>query len=259
MHYVPRRQRDSITVVAPLLLAIGSLGLLAILWRRSAAPRVERTRRRRQPDAEPARTPTVPLHSDEQCSADGTGALIHRCYEVSLPLTGLVAADLLRLMQRHLTELAPSALADFEKTIGSETSFRVGDEYNITMLGPWNGRVRVSELTELAFTLVTLDGHPEAGHITFSVGDSVPPGTARVQIESWARARDAIVNTAYATLGIGKQVQTEVWITFLQRLGALAGAADTPQVRITTEEIPEASNTKMDTADQTTSPAPRAS
>ncbi len=240
MHYVRRTPRDSSPVAVPLLLAIGSLGLLAIVWRRAIAPRFTDGHVRPGDASERPPAPSATESVDAQAADTGSGALIHRQYEVVLPLHALQASDLLRLMQRHLTELAPTALAEFEKSAGSETVFAVGDEYDITMLGPWNGRVRVCDLTANAFTLITLDGHPEAGHITFTAEDhSGGERKARVRIESWARARDAVVNTAYATLGIGKQVQAEVWITFLQRLGALAGVTETPQVRITTEEMNE--------------------
>jgi Domain of unknown function (DUF1990) len=241
MPYVRRQRRDSAPVLAPLLLAIGSLGLLSLFWRRRAAPRTEHRRARTgAPEpraAAPPKTGETEAGSDAQLASSGAGALVHRRYEVELPLIGLQPEDLLRLMQRHLTELAPSALANFTKTAGSEQSFRIGDEYDITMLGPWNGRVRVTELSDAAFTLLTLNGHPEAGHITFSA--TKQPGNdeaATLLIESWARARDAFVNAAYSTMRIGKQVQAEVWITFLQRLAALAGVTETPQVRITTEE-----------------------
>lgn len=244
MPYVRRPRRDSVPVLAPLLLAIGSLGLLSLVWRRRAAPRRERQRTattEREPaaSADSRSRDHASGDADAQHVSSGTGALIHRRYEVALPPSGLQPADVLRLMQRHLTELAPSALADFTKTTGSELWFRIGDEYDITMLGPWNGRVRVTELSDTAFTLVTLDGHPEAGHITFSAMHQPDgEGATVVLIESWARARDAVVNAAYSTMRIGKQVQAEVWITFLQRLAALAGVSDTPQVRITTEELP---------------------
>ena len=243
MPYVRRRRRDSTPVLAPLLLAIGSLGLLSLFWRRRAAPRTEH-RRARTSASEPRGPTQRPTREraagpDAQLERAGAGALVHRRYEVVLPLAGLQPEDLLRLMQRHLSELAPSALADFTKTAGSELAFRTGDEYEVTMLGPWNGRVRVTELSETAFTLVTLDGHPEVGHITFSaMRQSGLDDRAVVLIESWARARDALVNAAYSTMRIGKQLQAEVWITFLQRLAALAGVTETPLVRITTEELP---------------------
>ncbi len=175
MHYGHRRTRDSIPLAIPLLLASGSLGLLAIVWRRRAAPRRQAHVRvpagaRRTHDVSPGVT-----GDDHQPAHGGSGALFHRQYEVVLTLT---------------------------------------------------------------FTPVTLDGHPEAGHITFSVAeDTSDPESKRVRIASWARARDAVVAAAYGTLGIGKQMQTEVWITFLQRLSMLAGVERAPEVRIATEVL----------------------
>ena len=167
----------------------------------------------------------------------GSGSVFHRRYEVKLTEIAIDSAALLQLMQRHIAELSPSLLAHFEKSAGHDDLLRVDDEYEITMLGPWNGRVRVAESTPESFTLVTLAGHPEAGHITFSVSPSQPDACC-VCIESWARSRDGIVATAYATLGIGKQMQTEVWVTFLQRLSEMAGGRETPEVQITDEVMP---------------------
>ena len=238
MKYGRRTREDSMTAVIPLLLATATLSLAAIVWRRRAAPRRERHIDTALPasalDAAPAATTAA---TDTQHASSGWGALVHRQYEIRLAGTAHGVASLCRLMQQHLAELAPSALASFEKSEGSERSFRIGDEYEITMLGPWNGRVRVDDVGEDRFTLITLDGHPEAGTITFSAHETSTNGVMRVMIESWARARDGVVQAAYRTFGIGRQVQTEVWITFLQRLGTLAGVEGTPEVRITTEEI----------------------
>jgi hypothetical protein len=238
MPYVRPRERDSIPIAVPLLLATGSLGLLALVWRRIAAPRAERRIAQSHSAVvapEPARQVEV-IADDAQPLQSGVGPLFHRQYEILLAGTSLEADAVLRLMQRHMAELAPSSLAHFEKTTGSDGLARVGDEYEITMLGPWNGRVRVVSSSARRFTLETLEGHPEAGHITFSVspfGDYET--TLRVHIESWARARNALVSAAYGTIGLGRQMQTEVWITFLQRLSTLAGVEETPEVRITTE------------------------
>ncbi len=241
MNYGPRHQQDSIPVVLPLLLATGALSLLAIVWRQRTAPRNERhldapatTRRLRR------RRTHLETGIDTQPASEGSGALVHRRYEIELPDRAVTRDIVLRLMQLHLTELAPAALANFEKTEGTDEVFRVGDEYEITMLGPWNGRVRVAEMTRDSFTLVTLEGHPEAGHITFSVQeDAISSGNLLVRIESWARSRDALVAAAYGALRIGRQVQTEVWITFLQRLAVLAGVSIRPEVSITTESVSE--------------------
>jgi hypothetical protein len=239
IHDVRRRERVSVRLIAPLLLAIGSLSLVALMLRRRAAPRVVAPVRPSEETATPSSAATSADDHDAQHADSGTGDLTHRQYDFTLQLDDRSPGELLRLMQRNLTDLAPSALADFQKTEGSDLTFRVGDEYDITMLGPWNGRVRVTEVAPESFTLVTLDGHPEAGHITFSVQrDAADAETASVLIESFARSRDSLVNVAYDTLGIGKQVQAEVWITFLQRFGTLAGVAETPEVRVRTESVP---------------------
>ena len=247
MRHMRRRERDSISLTVPLLLAAGSISLFALLWRRIAAPRTSR----RMSDVEsgfasadvpaPGSSQGGETARDAQLAPAGSGPLVHRRYDVLITGCAMSASALLRMLQRNLSDLAPSALAHFEKSHGSDGLARVGDEYEITMLGPWNGRVRVIESTPRHFTLVTLDGHPEAGHITFSVAATGEfTDTLQVLIESWARARDSVVAVAYETLGVGKQMQAEVWITFLQRLSALAGMEHTPEVRITTEELASA-------------------
>lgn len=239
MHYGKRSSRDSIPRVVPLLFATGSLGLLTLVWRRLAAPR--REARRHGGAANAHELPAQPRADDPEMQSlrGGAGEIFHRRYEVVLTASTISSRDVMQLMQRHLAELAPSMLARFEKMSGADGPLRVGDEYDITMLGPWNGVVRVCDSSAESFTLVTLDGHPEAGHITFSVAAHGSDQSAVcVRIESWARARDSVVAVAYGTLGIGKQVQTEVWVTFLQRLGAMAGMREKPEVQITTEQLP---------------------
>jgi len=235
-------RHGSAPIVLPLLIATGTLGLLAIVWRQRAAPRAERSTatKRDAPEHVTRDAERLERGPDTQTSDEGAGPLLHRRYEIELPDRAMSSDKVLQLMQLHLTELTPAALAEFEKSSGSDNVFGVGDEYEITMLGPWNGAVRVSEVTRNSFTLVTLEGHPEAGHITFSVEDgTISHGLIRARIESWARSRDGLVAAAYDTLKIGKQVQTEVWITFLQRLAELAGVSTRPEVRITTESHDE--------------------
>ena len=221
------------TVLAPVVGAV-----VAMVWRRRAAPRHETVGEIAAgiPGAEGREGHE---HGEDgagiQGAERGNGPLVHRRYDIVLEGVTLVPAELLRLVRQHLTELAPSALADFVKSHGEDMLLAVGDEYQITMLGPWNGAVRVVEVGRQSFTLVTLDGHPEAGHITFSVRhDIVHPGACTVRVESWARARNALVRAAYS-LGPGQQMQTEVWVTFLQRVAALVGIGTPGTVEITTE------------------------
>ena len=218
----------------------GSLAVIALVanaTRLIFAPRRERRseRARSGADAKEAPGDAGLDHQDEQ---SGVGELTHRCYEVEVPRATFTRQTLIQAIELRMCELPPAGLADFEKSSGSAARMTVGDEYDITMLGPWNGRVRVAEVTDASFTLVTLDGHPEAGHITFSVED-VPtqPSVLKVRIESWARARDEAAQAAYDTLNVGRRVQTEVWVTFLQRVAEFTGSTAVPEVDIRSEAL----------------------
>ena len=54
----------------------------------------------------------------------------------------------------------------------------VGDEYVVRMPGPWDGPVRVVEVTPTSFRLATLDGHLEAGQIEFRARRGTAPSTS---------------------------------------------------------------------------------
>lgn len=226
---------------APALLTLaGSIAAAVLLThavRRMLAPRRERRSERARADAWVPRAP-ADGGLDHQGEESGVGSLTHRRYSIKVPRAAFSRQTLMLEMQRRVHELAPSAFARFEKTSGDPSYMSVGDEYDVTMLGPWNGRVRVADVSDDSFTLVTLEGHPEAGHITFSVQElSLHPESFNVIIESWARARDQTVQVAYDTMTVGRHVQAEVWVTFLQRVAELTGCEEAPEVSIETEEL----------------------
>jgi len=233
------RRRRNISIV---LLAAGSVAAVTLLMfsaRQLIAPRREQRQKRTR---RALSSPNQPhdYGADRQHEASGVGDLVHRRYAIDVPRASFTLHTLMHEIQRQLSELSPAGLATFRKTAGDPDTMRDGDEYEITMLGPWNGCVRVADVRDGQFTLVTLDGHPEAGHITFAVEENPQqPSVICVTIESWARARDRAVLATYDTLAVGRQVQTEVWVTFLQRVAALAGCEEAPEVDIQSEELSE--------------------
>ncbi len=233
-----RRSRSRGTVAATAIVvgaAAAAAALVLRLIRMRTAPRDEQATTAQGNATAP---PPENSASDVQEAADGVGPLRHRHYEVRVVGSTYSATSLLHAIERHLSELSPSSLAEFAKSVGDNNRMQVDDEYTITMLGPWNGRVRVSEVTSNTFTLVTCEGHPEAGHIVFRVTEDVRDAHAlQIEIDSYARSRDATVELAYGTLKVGQQVQTEVWVTFLQRVAELAGMTTVPEVQVTTEEL----------------------
>ena len=186
--------------------------------------------------------PPVPVHlfDDEvQLEGEGFGRLLGRQYIVRLR-TDFTAPAVFAAIAQHLSALVPDELAAFEKTTGTSSQLEVGDEFDIRIFGPWNGRVRVIEVTPSAFAFVTLKGHPEAGRIRFAVADdATDAGVVVVGITSWARCRDATVEMGYDQLGIGKRLQTTTWTTFLDRVVVLAAAKRVGMIDVSEQEIDE--------------------
>lgn len=172
-----------------------------------------------------------------QLPGDGYGVLFHRRYSVVIDRPRLRGRRLMDRIKADLADFSPRVLASFKKTRGHPRVMHVGDEYDITILGPWNGGVRVAEVTPTSFTFVTLEGHPEAGQITFAVtGHAGRPGAICFEINSWARSRDMLVSLSYREGKIGKEVQKNAWVTFCERVAKASGGTQHGEVEVTTEE-----------------------
>lgn len=168
--------------------------------------------------------PFIAMPKSEQPAQTGSGPLFERRYWVDVQHPRQPAAVLLEHIKCHLPEFSPDLLADFEKSKGASDCLTVGDEYRIKILGPWNGDVRVTEIGEDFFELATLENHPEAGRIRFSLRPHATlPATVRFEIHSWARSRDGLVAFTYDTLGLGKRVQQQTWEIFCQRVADYCG------------------------------------
>jgi uncharacterized protein (UPF0548 family) len=218
----------------------GAGGLLAVVknfWRRFSRPPAIQEQ---IPEAVPMEQPSVvpvATHGTRaaQLPVDGDGALFHRRYSVQIADSRLTAAALIREVGLRFGQLTPTALADFEKVKGKPWSLEVGDEFDIVLLGPWNGSVRVIEVLPDSFCFVTLEGHPEAGQIRFR---TVPgqDGALTFEIVSWARSRDSLVGLAYGAGG--KEVQKSTWVQFLESVVELSGGMQLAQITVETQEQP---------------------
>jgi hypothetical protein len=113
----------------------------------------------------------------------------------------------------------------------------VGDEYVVRMPGPWDGPVRVAEVTPTSFRLATLAGHLEAGQIEFRAareGDRLA-----FTIESWARSGDRLSDLLYGHLRMAKEVQLHMWASFLERVVELAEGRRDGLLEIHTRRVDE--------------------
>ncbi|RSK32455.1 DUF1990 family protein [Hymenobacter metallilatus] len=171
----------------------------------------------------------------EQPAHTGSGPFFERRYWVDVQHPRQSAHELLEHIKCHLPDYSPESLADFSKTKGQSHCLMEGDEFHIKILGPWNGEVRVAEVMPEGFELVTLESHPEAGRIRFSLRPhTLLPDTLRFEIHSWARSRDGLVAFTYDTLGMGRRVQQQTWETFCQRVAEHSGGLQLLPVQVET-------------------------
>jgi Domain of unknown function (DUF1990) len=165
----------------------------------------------------------------------GAGPMFRRRYVANIRDPLLSPEELMARLQRDPDRAAPSEFATFKKTAGSEDRMRLGDEFVVRMPGPWDGPVRVAEVSPRSFSLMTLQGHLEAGHISFRAsggGDRI-----KFEIESWARSGDRLSDLLYDRLRMSKEVQLHMWTSFLERVIRLSGGTRDGGMRIDTRRV----------------------
>ncbi|UOQ74070.1 hypothetical protein [Hymenobacter cellulosilyticus] len=102
-----------------------------------------------------------------QPASTGSGPLFERRYYIDIEKPALTAGQLMEAIQNNIAHYSPDLLAQFEKVKGQEQGLRKGDEFSIKILGPWNGSVRVTEVTEDCFEFLTLENHPRRAASSF--------------------------------------------------------------------------------------------
>jgi uncharacterized protein (UPF0548 family) len=210
------------------------------LWRTTPLHRSEEPGTAAE-DACPALPPDVPAH-DLQRPEDGVGALFHRRYRARIREASATPGEVMAALAADPDRAAPSEFATFQKTRGTPGGMSVGDEYVVRMPGPWNGPVRVVEVTPTSFRLATLAGHLEAGQIAFRAsrqGDHLV-----VEIESWASSGDRLSRLLYQHLRMSKEIQLHMWTSFLERVARMAGGRLTGGVEIRTRRLDPAADAK---------------
>jgi uncharacterized protein (UPF0548 family) len=187
------------------------------------------------PEDAPPAVPEDLVDEEVQRLVDGAGPLFHRRYLAHIRGPRDSVEELMARVQRNPDCAAPSEFATFKKTAGDRERMRLGDEYVVRMPGPWDGPVRVVEVSPRSFGLMTLEGHLEAGQIAFRAGG----GDDRIEfeIESWARSGDRLSHLLYDRLRMSKEVQLHMWSSFLERVIRMSGGTRAGGLRIETRRV----------------------
>jgi hypothetical protein len=185
-------------------------------------------------DGPPAVEATV-SQADVQRPEDGAGPLFRRRYRGRIHHARMRAPELMAELQADPNRVAPGTLAHFLKQRGSDGTMRVGDEFVVRMPGPWDGPIRVVEVTPCSFRVVTLDGHIEAGQIEWRAADE--DGVLVFEIESWARGGDRAAYVLHDLIPMAKEVQLHMWTRVIERVAGRTGGRLEEGIDIETRRV----------------------
>jgi hypothetical protein len=163
-------------------------------------------------------------------ATEGVGPLLQRDYWAVLSGCRLKPSDVMAHLREHFCEFPPSALVQFR----TDGRIAVGEQLEITILPAQQCGVRVIHDDAQSFTLGTLEGHPEAGRITFGAYRN-PAGEVIFHIRS--RARSSTGPTRLGFLAIGDAMQTNTWTDFITNVAAGIGARVKDVIHAETEEV----------------------
>jgi hypothetical protein len=163
----------------------------------------------------------------------GCGAAFRRLYRVRIERPLLSAAELMSILLNDPNVACPLEVARFEREGNGRGPLLVGEEMRVRLPGPWNGPVRVVQVSDRTFRLATLRGHMEAGEIEFRAGDQ--DKGLLFEIESWARSSDPLFDFLYDRLGIARKLQLDMWAFFLERVAQISGGLASRGIEISTQ------------------------
>jgi uncharacterized protein (UPF0548 family) len=206
------------------------------LWRTTPMHRLELAGSLRH-DMPPALPAGVSLE-ELQLPEDGVGPLMHRRYSVRVRDARCTAQELFARVQADPDCVAPSEFATFQKVRGAEGALRAGDEFVVRMAAPWDGPVRVLDVTPSSHRFGTLDGHLEAGQVEFRGRDE--DAELVLEIESWARSGDRFSDIMFDHARLAKEIQVHMWVSYLERLIDLSGGRREGLLEIRTRRLEEA-------------------
>ncbi len=157
---------------------------------------------------------------------NGFGQLWQKTYQIRLEGVAVTPEEVVSLWKAKLPELMPSDSRFYPSISGVKPGEIV--LINATLPGlpggmPVSTGVLILYADEVSFSVMTPEGHPEAGFNTFSAYSE--DGVTIAQIQSLARANDPIFEMGFRLLGGAKQ-QEKIWHHVLTRLSQEVGCPD---------------------------------
>lgn len=169
-----------------------------------------------------------------QPAPEGRGPLLQRDYAGVIEGTDWTPERLVERVRTDFPRFSPEELARFSRCGDPSHPIQEGEEMEVHIKGTGCHKVVAVRVEPRSLTLRTLQGHPEAGRITFgSYYDD--QGRLIFRIRSRARINNLIRLIGYFLMG--KAAQTHIWTTFIERVAEEAGGRIPGKVEVSTEEV----------------------
>lgn len=146
----------------------------------------------------------------------GFGQLWEKTYRVNVTDSGLNPGQIIDTLKKHFPLLQP----EYNRFYPSVNGIKAGEVVLINAQTPGGmvaTGVQVLYESGRSFTLITPQGHPEAGWVTFKAFEE--NGRTIMQIRGLARASDPVYELAFRIAG--SNLQRQIWTHVLQSLARL--------------------------------------
>jgi hypothetical protein len=164
----------------------------------------------------------------------GSGPLLQRDYWAVVSNCRVPPSEVGEVLATHFPEFSPTTLASFNRSVDEDRPLEVGDELEVRIRMAGAFGVRVLHRDSNSITLGTLEGHPEAGRITFGAYPN-DAGDTVLHIRSRARSSTAMRLAEY--VAAGESMQTNTWTDFLNKLACTIGEEVLGEIHAETREV----------------------
>jgi hypothetical protein len=169
-------------------------------------------------------------------AAAGSGPLLQREYLGVIEGSDRTPEAVAEEVRKHFVNFAPKETAAFQCPGREGKALAVGDEIKVHISGILPCQVRVVHCDDRSLTLRTLEGHPEAGRITFGAGRD-EQGRLTYRIRSRARAGGLLHYLGF--LFMGRTMQARCWIRFIGCVAEAVGGRLVGPIHVSTERVEE--------------------
>lgn len=155
-----------------------------------------------------------------QPAASGRGVLFQRDYWGVVRGCRMSPSEVIDLVRRQFEDFSPPGIARFRRQAPDGVPLAAGDELSVDIRMAGRYVVRVTDCSPQCFTLATLQGHPEAGRITFGAYRN---GRGDVIFHIRSRARSNTWKNYIRFLVGGDPMQTYTWTDFVDSVAHTVG------------------------------------